>query len=115
MNTARALKRIVAGVLLSGGVAVAGFGVAGGTAQAGPSLAPQYRGPFGAGGPYHWCPGDDPKGGPGQPFTNRPNWDWNICHTYYVVPAGKGNVSPGIWDGDNPPPPPHWPPPPWAP
>jgi hypothetical protein len=24
------------------------------------------------------------------------NWDWNVCHTYYIVPAGQGNVSPGF-------------------
>jgi hypothetical protein len=116
MNTTNALRRIIAGALLSGTVAAAGLAVAAGTAYAEPGLAPQYRGPFPAGGPYHWCPGDDPRGGPGGPFvTNRPNWDWSICHTYYVVQAGKGNVAPGIWDGDNPPPPPHWPPPPWVP
>lgn len=116
MNTNRALKRMIAGALLSGGVVAAGLGVAVGTAQAEPGLAPQYRGPFVAGGPYHWCPGDDPRGGPGGPFvTSPPNWDWDVCHTYYVVPGGQGNVSAGIWDGDNPPPPPHWPPPPWVP
>jgi hypothetical protein len=38
MNTPRALKRIIAGTLLSGGVAVAGLARAAGTAQANPPL-----------------------------------------------------------------------------
>ena len=37
MNTAYILRRMIAGALLSGGVAVAGFGLAAGTAQADPS------------------------------------------------------------------------------
>jgi hypothetical protein len=39
------LKRIIAGALLSGTVAVAGFGLAAGTAQANTRA------------PYQWCPG----------------------------------------------------------
>jgi hypothetical protein len=42
MNTRRNLKRIIAGGLLSGGVAVAGFGLGAGTAQADSG---------------QWCPG----------------------------------------------------------
>jgi len=34
VNTTRTLRKIIAGALLSGGVAVAGFGLAAGTAQA---------------------------------------------------------------------------------
>jgi len=34
----------------------------------------------------------------------------NVCHTYYYLWSGMGNVSNMIWDGDNPPPKP--PPPP---
>ncbi len=60
--------------------------------------------PAHADGARTWCPGDDPRGGPGGPFvTSPPNWDWNVCHTFYIVPAGQGNVSPGIW-ADSPPP-----------
>jgi hypothetical protein len=47
MNTDCTLKRIMAGALLSG-VAVAGLGLAAGTAQALPGPAPRYM----------WCPGD---------------------------------------------------------
>jgi hypothetical protein len=41
-----------------------------------------------------------------------PIHDWNptVCHTYYYLWPGMGNVSHMIWDGDNPPPKP--PPPP---
>jgi hypothetical protein len=37
------------------------------------------------------------------------DWDWNICHTYYLVKSGQGNVPfrgkfpSSLWDGDNPP------------
>jgi hypothetical protein len=47
------LKRIIAGTLLSGGVAVAGLGLAAGAAQAQPGPAPLGR----------WCPGDLPVRG----------------------------------------------------
>jgi hypothetical protein len=82
-------------VLVSGGLGLAGLGLVAGTAQAAPPS-----------GPYAWCPGDDPGGGPGGPFNSPgpPNWDWNICHTYYTVNWGQGNVSLTIWDGENPPP-----------
>ncbi len=45
MNTTHALRRIIGGALLSGGVAVTGLGLAAGTAHA-------------TGGPYEWCPGN---------------------------------------------------------
>jgi hypothetical protein len=50
--------------LVSGGLGLAGLGVAAGTAQAEPVPAPQ----------YHWCPGDRWDGGWGG------NWDWGRCH-----------------------------------
>ena len=77
------------------GLALAGTGLVAVPAAAAPPT-----------GPYTWCPGDDPAGGPGGPFTSPgpPNWDWNICHTFYTVNWGQGNVSPTIWDGENPPP-----------
>ncbi|MFI5506255.1 hypothetical protein ACIA48_02215 [Mycobacterium sp. NPDC051804] len=66
--------------------------------------APAYAAPPSE--PRTWCPGDDPGGGPGGPFNSPgpPNWDWNICHTFYIVNWGQGNVGPMIWDGPNPPP-----------
>jgi len=59
------LKRIIAGTLLSGGVAVAGLGLAAGAAQAQPGPAPL----------GHWCPGDPPVRGA--------NWDTTVCHDYH--------------------------------
>ncbi|WP_139329586.1 hypothetical protein [Mycobacterium sp. IS-2888] len=63
MISARTLKRLIAGTLLSTGVAMAGFGLAAGAAQAQPGLAPQ----------VYWCPN--------QPWN--PAWGenkyWNQC------------------------------------
>lgn len=54
--------------------------------------------------PHHWCPGELPLPATGNHITDPLNWDWNVCHTYYFVWGGMGNVSNGIWDGENPPP-----------
>lgn len=61
-------------------------------------------------GPYHWCPGESMSfpPGPGRDMV----WDMSICHTFYFVDYGKGNVpssipgppGPWVWDGENPPP-----------
>jgi hypothetical protein len=48
--------------------------------------------------------------GPGRVYEGM--WDMNICHTWYFVDYGKGNVQPNIppppesnvWEGPNPPP-----------
>jgi hypothetical protein len=105
MNTSHNMTRIVAGTLLAGGVAVAGVGLSAGTAHA-------------WGGPYTWCPGqsmDEPTG-PDR-YGNHYSWDMNVCHTWYRVDYGYGNVpriiengtstlrGSSAWDGDNPPPP----------
>jgi len=50
-------------------------------------------------------------------------WDANVCHTYWYVQPGLGNVAHNIWEGDGPPPAPPPPPPglnfcpipPWCP
>jgi hypothetical protein len=94
-------SRIVISGLVTGGMAAAALGLGAGTAS--------------AGGPYTWCPGmpmsgtnmDTHTGGPGT----AANWDWSVCHTWYAVNTGMGNVDMGnvgsyIWDGENPPPPP---------
>jgi hypothetical protein len=103
-------KRVIAGALLSGGIAVAGLGLGSGTAQA-------------TAGPFTWCPGQsmDPPAGPNLSFgvkpklTDRYVWDMGVCHTWYRVPDGWGNVpwiAPNgqntltgstVWDGDDPP------------
>ena len=66
-------------------------------------------------GPYQWCPGQDMQfspqtgsTGPGRAFV----WDMNVCHTFWFVDYGKGNVprsyppppESNVWDGPNPPP-----------
>jgi hypothetical protein len=57
----------------------------------------------GWGPPKHWCPGEAAPM-TGNHVTDPLNWDWNICHTYYILYPGMGNVSHMFWDGDNPPP-----------
>jgi hypothetical protein len=55
--------------------------------------------------------------------TNPVVWDPNVCHTYWYVYFGQGNVAQNIFEGDAPPPPPPPPPPglnfcpipPWCP
>ncbi|OBK59838.1 hypothetical protein A5653_05725 [Mycobacterium colombiense] len=94
------MKRLIAGALLSTGL-VAGAGLATGTAQAdNPDWGPA----------HHWCPGE-PLPPTGNHVTDPfRGWDMSVCHTYYYLWPGMGNVSNMIWDGDNPPPKP--PPPP---
>lgn len=87
------LARFGTTALAAAGLGLAALGVGSGVAH--------------ADGERHWCPGDDPRGEPGGAFiTSPPNWDWNVCHVYYIVPAGQGNVSPGILADAPPPPPP---------
>ena len=99
MNTTHNLKRIIAGALLSGGVVVAGLGLAAGTAQAEFGFAPLSHDPVPADNftvPHQWCPG--------QPLP-MPDvvWDMNVCHTWYWVPVGgMGNVGKFVWEGDHP-------------
>lgn len=91
MKLAHATKKVLAASLLAGSAVFTGLGL--GVAHADTSQ------------PHHWCPGD-PKHMPYAPATL--DWDWNICHTWYVTNPGMGNVTSqgrpdGIWDGDNPP------------
>jgi hypothetical protein len=75
MNTTRTLRRTAVGALLSGAVAMAGFGLAAGTAhgrQPGPvSMVPRA---------IH-----EPPGEPGLTVV----WDMNVCHTWYRVDYGR--------------------------
>jgi hypothetical protein len=90
------VSRLATTMLVAGGLGLAGL--------AGAGIAH-------AGGPYQWCPGDDPGGyggGFNTPADARPNWDWNACHSYHFVNHGQGNVSPTVWEGDNPPAPYPW-------
>lgn len=61
-------------------------------------------------GPCHWCPGDPPVQ-TGNLRVNPVVWDANVCHTYWYVYSGQGNVAQNIWEGETPPAPPPPPPP----
>lgn len=109
MKAPSTVTRIIGGLVLAGGVAVAGSGVVAGIAQADPGPIPLYPGPFatddnGWGPPKQWCPGE-PLPATGNHVTDPfRGWDMTVCHTYYYLWPGMGNVSNMIWDGDNPPP-----------
>jgi hypothetical protein len=92
------MKRLISGaataVLLSGGLWLTDLH----SASLVPAGAdPGFVEPIG---PYHWCPGGPPL---------DVNWNQNICHDYWRVGTGAGNVGgPGdlhdnMWDGPNPP------------
>jgi len=71
MDTPQNWKRMIAGALLTGGVAVAGLNLATGTANAMHV------------GPHQWCPGQ------AIPYSNPPlTWDMNVCHNYHQVSDG---------------------------
>ncbi len=106
MKTPHTLKRIVGGTLLSGGVAVAGLGLNPDSAHAEVWCPPNTKlGPV-CYGPNQWCPGDSLFHLTQNHVANPINWDMNVCHMYYYVPWGKGNVGYDIWDGPDPPGPP---------
>ncbi len=115
MDTTRTLKRIIAGALLSACTALAGLGFAADTAQSQPGPAPLDGAWPGCpndhpAGPCHWCPGDPPVQ-TGNLRVNPVIWDSSVCHTYWYVYPGQGNVAQNIWEGEGPPPPPPPPPP----
>jgi hypothetical protein len=95
----------------------------GGVAGAGP-VAASWPGcpPDHPEGPCRWCPGDPPVQ-TGNLRVNPVVWDANVCHTYWYVRSGQGNVAQNIFEGPEPPPPPPPPPPglnfcpipPWCP
>ncbi|WP_292974750.1 hypothetical protein [Mycobacterium sp.] len=107
MNTSRIVMSVTAAVLVSG--ALSGLGPVGVTAHARPG-APAPTDDNGWGPAHHWCPGEEPRPATGNHVTDPLIWDWNVCHTYYFLWPGMGNVSSLIWDGDNPPPRPGTPP-----
>jgi len=69
------MKRQIAGLaaaaLASGGISLAAFGLGAGIAQADEPTSGT------------WCPGQRVPGG----FTEV-NWDWTVCHNYYVQVRG---------------------------
>lgn len=83
MNLSRKISRTIAGALLSGGVAVVGVGLV-------PGIAHANKGPF------TWCPGQSMEW-PSGPNSSRGvaqnyAWDMSVCHTWYIVADGWGNV-----------------------
>jgi hypothetical protein len=105
------MKRLIAGwattMLMAGGLGLACMESAG-SAQAG--CQPGWAANVCGYGPNRWCPGDSlylDRGGPHQGVE----WDMGVCHTWYRVAEGAGNVGEGphnqsdVWEGPNPPPP----------
>ena len=114
MSTRPHLKRVAAAARLSVGVAAAGVGLAASPAQAlpgGPVPLGSCPGcpPDNPSGPCRWSPGDPPVQ-TGNLRVNPVVWDNNVCHTYWYVYHGQGNVAQNIFEGEAPPAPP--PPPP---
>lgn len=98
-------KRIAAGVVLSASVVIAGTALSEGTVQAQPGNSWPGCPPDSPGGPCRWCPGDPPVQ-TGNLKVNPVVWDTNVCHTYFYVTPGQGNVANNIFEGEAPPPPP---------
>jgi hypothetical protein len=96
MNTS--LKNIVAGGLLSAALAAGVVGTAGTAhADAWPGCPNDHPA-----GPCRWCPGDPPVQ-TGNLRVNPVRWDVNVCHTYWYVDHGQGNVAQNIFEGATPP------------
>jgi hypothetical protein len=112
MDTDGTLKRIIAGALLTGGVAVAGLVLAPGTARADDDCRPAAFVNHVCWGPNHWCPGDSLFHLTQNHVHDPVTWDMNVCHTYYHVALDQANQGQGIYEGPNPPPPVPLPPPP---
>ncbi len=69
------LSRLATLNVACGVLAAAGLTLGAQAAQANPNQQP----------PNNWCPGQ------ALPFHNI-QWDMNVCHTWYYVPPGTGNV-----------------------
>ncbi|WAJ45095.1 hypothetical protein OK015_00760 [Mycobacterium sp. Aquia_216] len=68
MNTSGNWTRIIVGLLVSGGIAAAGWGLSAFAVE---------------GGPQYWCPGQN------LPTSNPPlTWDMSVCHQYHQVSQG---------------------------
>ena len=96
--------RVAAAAIIAAGVVMSGPAVAT-VAQAQPGNAWPGCPPESPQGPCRWCPGDPPVQ-TGNLKVNPVVWDNNVCHTYWYVLPGQGNVANNIFEGLTPPPPP---------
>lgn len=93
MISTRRMRRLIAVTALAGAGALTSVVGLPATAQADPGRAT---------GPFTWCPGQY-QGFAGS-GSGRPNWDWNVCHTYWwVYGEPGGNVADSVWEGALPP------------
>ncbi|WP_310777125.1 hypothetical protein [Mycobacterium sp. Z3061] len=90
------VRKAFAAAFLPIGVAIAGVALSAGIADAQPQPGD------GSDGPFTWCPGDAPVA-TGNRQYNPVIWDDNVCHQWWYVDFGKGNVAQNVWDGPNPP------------
>lgn len=74
-RSTRMMRHVVVGALTFGAVAAVGSGLGAGSAAA--------ENPQGT-----WCPGQPLPAPPTVTF----DWDMNVCHDWWYVPAGQGNV-----------------------
>jgi hypothetical protein len=113
MNTDCTFKRMIAGAVLTSGVALAGLSLGAGSARADDDCSPPTRVNGICYGPNHWCPGDSLFHLTQNHIHDPVTWDMHVCHTYYHVALDQGNQGQGIYEGPNPPPPvapdPPWP------
>jgi hypothetical protein len=77
------ISRLAATAVIAGAVAVASHALGPATALADPFAAQAHS----------WCPGE------ALPFNNI-QWDMGVCHTWYTVPFGQGNVRMVDLNGD---------------
>jgi len=103
MHSTGTCKKIIAGGLLSAALA-GGLGLTAVTTAARADAWPGCPDDHPSG-PCHWCPGS-PSVQTGNHVTNPVRWDESVCHTYWYVYSGQGNVAQNIFEGDAPPPPP---------
>jgi hypothetical protein len=97
MHSAGPCKKIIAEELLSAALA-AGLGLTADTAAASADAWPGCPEDHPSG-PCHWCPGNPPVQ-TGNHVTNPVRWDESVCHTYWYVYFGQGNVAQNIFEGD---------------
>ena len=100
MTITRSLKNIVAAGLLSAGLAAGLYPTTDMAVANADNCSNDHPSA-----PCRWCPGNPPVP-TGNHVTNPVRWDEGVCHNYWYVWFGQGNVAQNIFEGDAPPPPP---------